>query len=77
MIASCGHEVEEGITCSVTEDDGVAYRTLCMECLMDYYREHKLLNQELKDLILMLRIDGYRICNESLVKNNKLKEYLK
>lgn len=69
MIASCGHEVEEGITCSVTEDDGVAYKTLCMECLMDYYREDKLLNQELKDLILMLRIDGYSTCMKTLNKN--------
>lgn len=69
MIASCGHEVEEGITCSVTEDDGVAYMTLCMECLMEYYEDGKLRNQELEDLILMLKIHGYSICMNTLNKN--------
>lgn len=57
-IATCGHEVDEGITCTVDEgqimSDGspaLTYGTYCATCIEQYYRGGRLENSELNKLL--------------------------
>lgn len=65
IIATCGHEVDEGISCSVDLDDYgydidgnsvkmITYGTFCHACVLRYYKENRLLNNEIKKMITLL-----------------------
>ena len=58
QIATCGHEIEGGISCSV--DDGqicsdgkkaITYGTYCSGCMFDYFLEGRIENKEMTDFI--------------------------
>ena len=49
-IATCGHEVDQGINCSIDEFDFVSYGTYCDKCLKIYHNEGRILNRELNRL---------------------------
>lgn len=68
-IATCGHEISDGITTSVDEgqicSDGspaITYGTYCDKCVQAYFNDGKLLNKELSNI---------------LQQNSELKEDLK
>ena len=57
-IATCGHEIDQGISTSVNEYqvdyDGtklITYGTYCSKCVMLYYESGTLENEDLKELI--------------------------
>ncbi|MDB4330401.1 hypothetical protein N9948_01625 [bacterium] len=52
MKATCGHEIDEGIPCSISSVSpegilGTSYGTYCSECVLCFYQEGILLNKEL------------------------------
>lgn len=66
FIATCGHEIDEGISCSVDEgeisvySDGkvtkaLTYGTYCAECTLEYYKQNNLKNSELNKLIQLIK----------------------
>jgi hypothetical protein len=54
-IATCGHEIDEGISCLVKEGllfgDDLTYGTYCDQCVLLYYYAGQLKNKELSKLI--------------------------
>lgn len=67
-VATCGHEIDEGISCSI--DDGqifsdggraVSYGTYCADCLLNHYYDGSIRNGDMEKLI------------ENAVKNCSLK----
>lgn len=59
--ATCGHKIEEGISCSI--DDGqmswdgnrcVTFGTYCARCLYGYYTDGIIENEELKEFAQLL-----------------------
>jgi hypothetical protein len=55
-IATCGHEVEEGISCSIysTDREGLpclSFGTYCPDCVIGYYRSGLISNGEMCELI--------------------------
>lgn len=68
MIATCGHEVEEGISCfihSFTKEGKpcLNYGTYCTKCFLEYYNEGRVHNKELHLLIQAI--------NKDFAKENK------
>ena len=58
-IATCGHEVNEGITMSVHSfskegDPCFDYGTYCANCFYEYYAEGRVANEELHDFMRKL-----------------------
>jgi hypothetical protein len=51
--ATCGHEVEFGVTIQVDEGqvDGYTYGTYCSNCLLDYWVTESIVNSEFNDFI--------------------------
>ena len=62
MIATCGHRVSEGISCSIDEfqydssgNKFISYGTYCDECVIAYYNEGRLDNEELSNILSKLK----------------------
>lgn len=66
-VATCGHIVAEGITCSVDEGEMMlstddtyyrvtSYGTYCAKCVLAHYVNNTLENEELKELIKLVTI---------------------
>ena len=56
-IATCGHEVEEGISASIHSftkegEPCIDYGVYCKDCLRDYFEEGRLSSPELRDLLM-------------------------
>lgn len=50
-IATCGHEVYEGISCSISESENEwSFGTYCVDCLKLYHAEGVLVDNEAKKL---------------------------
>ena len=60
-IATCGHEVEHGITTTRVGDipNSTVYGTYCAECILGMHNEGELLDPELVRLINQLRLSGH------------------
>jgi hypothetical protein len=55
-IATCGHEVEEGISCSIYSTDRggllcLSFGTYCPDCVIGFYRSGQLADIDLNSLI--------------------------
>lgn len=60
-IATCGHEIDEGISCSIDEgqifSDGhpaISYGTYCPKCMFDYFEDGSIENKEMNDFIMLI-----------------------
>ena len=76
IIATCGHEVSEGISCAI--DDGqifsdgtkaVSYGTYCDKCIQDFHNYGKLRNKELSNILKEL--SKYKAAYEVLKEANE------
>lgn len=59
MRATCGHEVENGITMEIHSftregDPCISYGTYCAECFFDYYKEDMVANREFHEFVKKL-----------------------
>lgn len=54
--ATCGHEIHEGISTSILENDEViTYGTYCVDCLSNFYKNKVLLNRELMTIFSTIK----------------------
>lgn len=82
-IATCGHRVEEGISCMINEyqydSDGnklLSYGTYCSSCIIDFYIEGRLRNTEICDLIFKLKHESVLATQNAIrleLQNKKMK----